>query len=377
VSVVVICLIVAGVTQLYAYAQSNDKGIISQVIGDSTVEFYVKNVEASVSSGVKEVDVSMIFKNTGVGQPAFYPTSVRLVDSDSREYDPEYSSHFPSIHLPSNDILAWNAEFKILPSSNVSKIYYIPDGSESRLSIDLTKSMIPPVDPPKSTWILSPNKGVKMRNRQMEITINDEKYIGDTYIVDLTIKNIGNIPVSYAASDFKVKDADGFAYSYNIFYSLLSPLLSGELPPGEIVRGDIAFDVKRSSGNMMIVLSGISGVPFLNSGSSPPAQNASKTSVGKSVEIVLGSSNPNNGEFFFPKASSVSKGSTVLWSNEDTTLHTVTSGNPETGLTESGTEFDSIYMAAGKTFEHTFDKAGTFDYYCTLHPFMKGQVIVK
>ena len=77
----------------------------------------------------------------------------------------------------------------------------------------------------------------------------------------------------------------------------------------------------------------------------------------------------------FPKVLSVSKGATVIWSNEDSTLHTVTSGTPERG--DSGTEFDSVYLAAGRTFEHAFDKAGTFDYYCTLHPFMKGQVVVK
>ena len=95
--------------------------------------------------------MSIIFKNIGVGKQSYSSSSVRLVDTDSREYDPEYSSRFPLIVLPSNDILAWNAEFKILPSSNISKIYYIPDGSQSRLSIDLTKPMNPPADPPKSS----------------------------------------------------------------------------------------------------------------------------------------------------------------------------------------------------------------------------------
>jgi plastocyanin len=39
--------------------------------------------------------------------------------------------------------------------------------------------------------------------------------------------------------------------------------------------------------------------------------------------------------------------------------------------------FDSSLIAPGKTYMHTFDKTGTFDYSCTLHPFMHGQVIVK
>ncbi|MGB7676597.1 MAG: plastocyanin/azurin family copper-binding protein, partial [Nitrososphaeraceae archaeon] len=61
--------------------------------------------------------------------------------------------------------------------------------------------------------------------------------------------------------------------------------------------------------------------------------------------------------------------------NGDSTLHTVTSGSAESG--NSGNEFDSSYLAAGKTFQHQFGTAGTFDYYCTLHPWMKGKVVVS
>jgi len=364
------------------YGQFVEKGIIGQVIGDDNTQFYVRDVRVSEESDAKIVNVSAIFKNVEAGQQTVYPSTVRLVDSQSREYEPEYSSKYPSAKLPSNDILAWNGEFKILPTNNVSKIYFTPDGSQSRFTVDLTKSMNPPADPPKSSWILSSNKGVKLSDRQLEITINDEKYIGNTYVVDLTIKNIGSVPFSYTASDFEVKDTDGFAYSYNVFYSLLSPLLSGDLPPNEEVRGDIAFDVKKPNQNMMIILSaGYSGVPYLNTGTSPVEEQLKASALknllntsGK-VEIVMGSSKPNNGKFFDPKATLVYRGSTVVWTNQDETLHTVTSGSPESG--SSGTDFDSSYLATGKTFQHIFDGAGTFDYYCTLHPYMKGQVVVK
>ena len=70
----------------------------------------------------------------------------------------------------------------------------------------------------------------------------------------------------------------------------------------------------------------------------------------------------------------MSAGTTVTWTNDDTTLHTVTSGSAESG--DSGAQFDSSYLAAGKTFQHKFDTAGTFDYYCTLHPFMTGTIYV-
>jgi len=105
--------------------------------------------------------------------------------------------------------------------------------------------------------------------------------------------------------------------------------------------------------------------------------NKSSASGGNSVTISPGSSVPSNGKFFVPDTLTVSKGTTVTWTNGDTTLHTVTSGSPESGNSGTGTEFDSSYLAAGKTFQHQFSISGTFDYYCTLHPYMKGKVVVS
>lgn len=106
--------------------------------------------------------------------------------------------------------------------------------------------------------------------------------------------------------------------------------------------------------------------------------NIDCTGVGsdsESVSISPGSSSPSNGQNFSPSKVGISEGGTVIWSNDDDTLHTVTSGTPEGG--NSGTEFDSSYISAGKTFEHTFNSKGSFDYYCTLHPFMKGKIVVS
>lgn len=105
-------------------------------------------------------------------------------------------------------------------------------------------------------------------------------------------------------------------------------------------------------------------------------QNTSKLSSSNktSVSIVTGAEDPTNVENFVPKSITVSKGTTLLWTNDDYTLHTVTSGSPQTS---SGTEFDSSYFGEGETFEWTFEKSGVFEYYCTLHPFMAGTVNVN
>jgi len=109
--------------------------------------------------------------------------------------------------------------------------------------------------------------------------------------------------------------------------------------------------------------------------SNPPMNDGSSQSGRSTVSIVEGSSLPSTSKFFAPERTTASKGDTVTWINEDTTLHTVTSGTPDEG--NSGSEFDSSYLAAGKKFEYTFDTAGTFDYYCTLHPYMTGKVEVR
>lgn len=94
-----------------------------------------------------------------------------------------------------------------------------------------------------------------------------------------------------------------------------------------------------------------------------------------SVSIVKGSSSPSIAKPYDPSPLRVKPGTSVTWKNNDSTLHTVTSGLPEQGAV--GTLFDSNVIAPGKTFTYAFNKAGTFDYSCTLHPTMRGQVVVK
>ena len=104
-----------------------------------------------------------------------------------------------------------------------------------------------------------------------------------------------------------------------------------------------------------------------------------KTSDAK-VSIPKGGSTPGcdtTNSCFKPFNVSVSVGGKVTWINNDTSTHTVTSGTPTDG--PDGT-FDSGNVPgilAGKTFSHTFTKAGTYDYYCGLHLWMKGKVTVS
>ena len=98
------------------------------------------------------------------------------------------------------------------------------------------------------------------------------------------------------------------------------------------------------------------------------------------VSIVPGASFLTD-DAYSPNPVEITVGQTVLWTNDDTAFHTVTSGT--VGAADAGKLFDSglagpnALISKGKTFEHTFDTAGEFPYYCTLHPAMVGTVIVK
>lgn len=70
---------------------------------------------------------------------------------------------------------------------------------------------------------------------------------------------------------------------------------------------------------------------------------------------------------FSPSTITINKGDTVVWTNMDSAVHTVTS--------DSGSELASSSLGNGQTYSHTFNTAGTFNYHCAIHPMMKATVI--
>ena len=95
------------------------------------------------------------------------------------------------------------------------------------------------------------------------------------------------------------------------------------------------------------------------------------------VSIPPGAAVPGCGatdSCYLPHEVTISVGDTVFWSNDDSAAHTVTSGNVDAGFTGV---FNSGLFASNSRFEFTFDKAGTFDYFCMVHPWMTGIVHVN
>ncbi|WP_163511626.1 cupredoxin domain-containing protein [Fodinicola acaciae] len=93
----------------------------------------------------------------------------------------------------------------------------------------------------------------------------------------------------------------------------------------------------------------------------PAANTAARPKVSHSVEI--------KNYAFSPTSLTVAEGDTVTWTNLDTAPHTVT-------VTSGPVTFDSGNLQKGQSFSYTFGKAGTYAYYCAVHPDMKASVTV-
>ena len=79
-------------------------------------------------------------------------------------------------------------------------------------------------------------------------------------------------------------------------------------------------------------------------------------------------------ECYLPYSLEIQVQDTVSWDNVDSAAHTVTAGSSADGPTGV---FDSSLFMAGTTFEFTFDDAGTYPYFCMVHPWMTGEIIVN
>jgi plastocyanin len=76
-----------------------------------------------------------------------------------------------------------------------------------------------------------------------------------------------------------------------------------------------------------------------------------------------------NNYTFTPATLTVHPGDTVIWSNQDSIPHTATSID--------GKSFDSGTIDPGDNWKFVFSKAGRFDYKCSIHPDMRGTIIVQ
>jgi plastocyanin len=71
---------------------------------------------------------------------------------------------------------------------------------------------------------------------------------------------------------------------------------------------------------------------------------------------------------FVPAAVTIAAGQKIVFINDDDDAHTVTADDHS---------WDSEGLNQGQQWQHAFSKAGTVAYHCTVHPFMKGTIVVR
>jgi plastocyanin len=101
---------------------------------------------------------------------------------------------------------------------------------------------------------------------------------------------------------------------------------------------------------------GTAAPPQQASSATPPA---APTTAGDAISI--------NNFAFVPATLTVPVGATVTWTNQDQEPHTVVANDGS---------FRSPGLGTGATYSYTFPTAGSFDYTCSIHPFMHGTVVV-
>jgi plastocyanin len=130
-----------------------------------------------------------------------------------------------------------------------------------------------------------------------------------------------------------------------------------------------------AAGVVALAVAGCGGGGGGNTSSTPSSAAPAATTPASTTPAAGGSgaSVSMKNIAFNPKTLTVSKGTTVTWTNDDSVNHDVTKKSGPGPDFKSG----SGNISSGGTYKQTFDTPGTIQYVCTIHPGMAGTIVVK
>jgi plastocyanin len=127
---------------------------------------------------------------------------------------------------------------------------------------------------------------------------------------------------------------------------------------------------------VLVVIVGAVGMFFVRSSRSSDTNNNPAMTNSQNAQSNADSKNEAKltivdikNMMFTPSQVTIEKGSTVKWVNNDDTAHTITADN--------GKGPNSQTVEPSKSYEFTFNEAGSFQYHCNFHAAMHGTVVVK
>ncbi len=135
-------------------------------------------------------------------------------------------------------------------------------------------------------------------------------------------------------------------------------MVAGCSSPASVKAPSVTFGSMATTPGMP-AMSGMPSMPNMPAGTDASTAAPAAPASGNAVNI--------DNFAFAPATLTVHAGSTVTWTNRDEEPHTVVANDGS---------FHSPGMGSQATFSYTFAKAGTFDYVCSIHPFMHATVVV-
>ena len=119
--------------------------------------------------------------------------------------------------------------------------------------------------------------------------------------------------------------------------------------------------------HLILVLVALAGVMVMvagctsSSNTSPSPANSTVTSTASQNPVAI------QNYAFSPSTLTIQKGANVTWTNYDSVQHHVVSDS---------SAFSSPLLNRGDTYTHQFNNTGSFSYICSIHPYMKGTIVV-
>ena len=127
------------------------------------------------------------------------------------------------------------------------------------------------------------------------------------------------------------------------------------------MAGNVKFYVRVGVRTTGIVAAALSLLPVIVGATVSPPRAAAAAAGARPIQIEM------KNFAFAPAATTIKAGQTLTWTNDDVVPHTATADQKA---------WDSGQMAPGRSYTVTVTKPGTYEYACSIHPFMHAKVIV-
>jgi plastocyanin len=151
-------------------------------------------------------------------------------------------------------------------------------------------------------------------------------------------------------------------FRFRILALFVAVMLMASFPSGLLAQGD------DTTGDPCRAVGGAAASPSASPTVSPTATAATREASPQASPGTEACTIDIRDFAYHPAQTEIAVGTTVTWTNSDTVPHTATA---------TDRTFDSGILDPGKSYSFTFEKTGTFDYACLVHPQMKGTIVVR